>query len=65
MKIFLLDQIKILLYFLNIDQIPLKFQKQFLFFIENPNFFKSSNIILDHKIITISDKNLRGRNHKW
>jgi two-component system, NtrC family, nitrogen regulation response regulator NtrX len=42
----------------NIDQIPLKFQKQFLFFIENPNFFKSSNIILDHKIITISENNL-------
>ena len=42
----------------NIDQIPLKFQKQFLFFIENPEFFKSSNINLDHKIITISEKNL-------
>ena len=43
----------------NIDQIPLKFQKQFLFFIENSDFFKSSNIILDHKIITISGKNLK------
>jgi len=42
----------------NIDQIPLKFQKQFLFFIENSDFFKSSNITLDHKIITISEKNL-------
>jgi two-component system, NtrC family, nitrogen regulation response regulator NtrX len=42
----------------NIDQIPLKFQKQFLFFIENPQFFKSSNIELDHKIITISQKKL-------
>jgi two-component system nitrogen regulation response regulator NtrX len=42
----------------NVDQIPLKFQKQFLFFIENPNFFKSSNIILDHKIITLSEFNL-------
>jgi len=42
----------------NIDQIPIKFQKQFLFFIENPGFFKSSNILLDHKIITISEKNL-------
>ena len=42
----------------NIDQIPLKFQKQFLFFIENPEFFKSSNIELDHKIITISEKKL-------
>ncbi len=42
----------------NIDQIPLKFQKQFLFFIENNDFFKSANIILDQKIITISEKNL-------
>ena len=40
------------------DQIPLKFQKQFLFFIENPEFFISSNIELDHKIITISEKKL-------
>ncbi|MBT3902851.1 MAG: sigma-54-dependent Fis family transcriptional regulator [Pelagibacteraceae bacterium] len=43
----------------NVDQIPLKFQKQFLFFLENPNFFQSSNIFLDHKIITISEHNLR------
>ena len=42
----------------NVDQIPLKFQKQLLFFIENPEFFKSSNIELDHKIITISEKKL-------
>ncbi|MDB4861056.1 sigma-54 dependent transcriptional regulator [Alphaproteobacteria bacterium] len=42
----------------NVDQIPLKFQKQFLFFIENPEFFISSNIELDHKIITISEKKL-------
>ena len=42
----------------NIDQIPLKFQKQFLYFIENSDFFKSSNIKIDHKIITISEKNL-------
>ena len=42
----------------NVDQIPLKFQKQFLFFIENPEFFKSYNIELDHKIITISEKKL-------
>jgi two-component system nitrogen regulation response regulator NtrX len=42
----------------NVDQIPLKFQKQFLFFIENPEYFKSSNIALDHKIITISEKKL-------
>ncbi len=44
---------------LNIDQIPLKFQKKFLFFIENSDFFHSSNIVLDHKIITISEKNLK------
>ena len=42
----------------NIDLIPLKFQKQFLFFIETPGFFKSSNISIDQKIITISEKNL-------
>ena len=42
----------------NVEQLPLKFQKQFLLFIENPNFFKSSNIILDHKIITISEHSL-------
>lgn len=42
----------------NIDLIPLQYQKQFLFFIENSDFFKSANINLDHKIITISDKKL-------
>ena len=42
----------------NVDLIPLKFQKQFLFFIENLEFFKSANIVLDHKIITISEKKL-------
>ena len=42
----------------NIDLIPLQFQKQFLFFIENSDFFKSANINLDHKMITISDKKL-------
>ena len=42
----------------NIELIPLKFQKQFLFFIENSEFFKSANIVLDHKIITISEKKL-------
>ena len=40
---------------LNIDQIPLKFQKQFLFFIESQEFFKNSNVILDQKIISISE----------
>ena len=42
----------------NIDLIPLQFQKKFLFFIENYDFFKSANINLDHKMITISDKKL-------
>ncbi len=42
----------------NVDQIPINYQKKFLFFIENPDFFKSSNIQLDHKIITISEKKL-------
>jgi len=42
----------------NIDLIPLQFQKKFLFFIENTAFFKSANINLDHKMITISDKRL-------
>ena len=44
----------------NIDQIPLKFQKQFLFLIENSDFFSASNIVIDHKIITISVKNING-----
>ena len=44
---------------LNIDQIPLKFQKQLLFFIENLDFFESSNVVLDQKIISISEKNLK------
>ena len=42
----------------NIDQIPLKFQKQFLFFIENPDFFKSNNIELNYKIINFFEKKL-------
>ena len=42
----------------NVEQIPLKFQKQFLFFIENPEYFKSSDVEIDHKIITISEKKL-------
>ena len=42
----------------NVEQIPLKFQKQFLFFIENPEYFKSSDVEIDHKIITTSEKKL-------
>ena len=37
----------------------LNFKNNFYFFIENSEFFKSSNILLDHKIITISEKNLK------
>ena len=44
---------------INVDQIPLKYQKKFLFFLENYNFFESSNIFLDHKIITISENDLK------
>jgi len=43
---------------LNIDQIPLKFQKQFLFFIESKDFFQNSRVILDQKIISISEKKI-------
>jgi len=43
---------------LNVDQVPIKFQKKFLFFIENPDFFQSSKISLDQKVIAISEKNL-------
>ena len=43
---------------INLDQLSLKFQKQFLFFLENPDFFHSSSITLDQKIISISEKNI-------
>jgi len=43
---------------MNIDQMPLNYQKKFLFFIENPNFFVKVDIILNQKIISISEKNL-------
>ncbi len=43
---------------LNIDQIPLKFQKQFLFFIESKDFFQNSKVTLDQKIISISEKKI-------
>jgi len=42
----------------NIDQLPLNFQKKFLFFLENKNFFDKSKIKLDQKIISITEKNL-------
>jgi len=43
---------------LNIDQLPINYQKLFLFFLENLNFYKKNNIILNQKIISISEKNL-------
>ena len=43
---------------LNIDSLPINYQKKLLFFIENPDFFKKVNINLNQKIISISEKNL-------
>ncbi len=43
---------------LNIDTLPLNFQKKFLFFIENKNFFENFNINLNQKIISITEKNM-------
>ena len=43
----------------NIDHLPLNFQKNFLFFIENSSFFEKSKIKLDQKIISITEKNLK------
>ena len=43
---------------LNIDLLPINYQKKLLFFIENPDFFKNVNIDLNQKIISISEKNL-------
>jgi len=42
----------------NIHLLPLKFQKKFLFFLENSNFFNESKNIIEQKIISISEKNL-------
>jgi len=42
----------------NIDHLPLNFQKNFLFFLENSSFFEKSKIKLDQKIISITEKNL-------
>ena len=43
----------------NIDYLPLNFQKNFLFFLENSSFFEKSKIKLDQKIISITEKNLK------
>ena len=42
----------------NIHLLPLKFQKKFLFFLENSNFFNESKNNIEQKIISISEKNL-------
>ena len=43
---------------LNIDSLPLNFQNKLLFFLENKNFFDNLNIILNIKIISISEKDI-------
>ena len=42
----------------NIDQLPLNYQKKFLFFLENNSFFNEAKIKLNQKLITITEKNL-------
>ena len=44
---------------LNIDNLPINYQKKILFFLENENFFKNLNIKLNIKIISLSEKNLK------
>ena len=43
----------------NIDHLPLNFQKNFLFFLENNSFFEKSKIKLHQKVISITEKNLK------
>ena len=43
---------------LNIDFLPINFQKKLLFFLENTEFFSNHNINLNIKFITITEKNL-------
>ena len=42
----------------NIDCLNLKYQKKFLFLLENINFFKKNKVNLDQKIISLSNKNI-------
>ncbi len=44
---------------LNIDNLPINFQKKLLFFLENINFFKNLNINLNLKLISITEKNIK------
>ena len=43
---------------LNIEYLPLHFQKKLIFFLENKNFFENHDIKLNLKIISISEKKL-------
>ena len=43
---------------LNLDFLPINFQKKLLFFLENTEFFSNHNINLNIKFITITEKNL-------
>ncbi len=43
---------------LNIDNLPINYQKKILFFLENENFFKKQKITLNNKIISLTDKDL-------
>ncbi len=43
---------------LNIDTLTINFQKKFLFFLENKNFFDNLKIDLNLKLISLTDKNI-------
>ncbi len=43
---------------LNIDFLPINYQKKFLFFLENISFFRDLKINLSIKIISVSEKNI-------
>ena len=43
---------------LNIETLPNIYQKKLLNFLENKKFFEDLDIVLNHKIITITEKNL-------
>ena len=42
----------------NIDHLTIKYQKKFLFLLENNQFFIKNNIILKQKIVSLSSKNI-------
>jgi len=44
---------------LNIDTLAINFQKKLLFFLENNNFFQNLDIILNIKIISLTEKNIK------